>query len=164
MNTVLEAVAVMTAARDQGDKKIDKERKAAIASLMKKASALASKIPSEDAYPEVMEAIKTVQAMSDLSMKLAQQAELLKVAPAATTEAVEAQKELDHTRRNIDAMLKPVSSTMETLEDLLDAAIEMEATYLELQKRLAGMQDSVKKERARLSSVANAINNAAKIA
>jgi hypothetical protein len=163
MSSVLEAVT-LNAVRDNGDTKSDKSRKAALSSLIKRANALSEKMSSEDLYPEVADALRTVQALSEVSLKMTQQSEQLKTAPRATTEAVEAQKALDHTRRNVDAMLKPMESTMETLEHLLDAALEMEETYKSLQAQMATMNDSLKKERVRLASVAQAINNAAKIA
>ena len=164
MKTVVEALTQIEAARDTGDHKGDKARKKMIAGLMKKASALAAKLPSEDAYPEVASALEVLNTLSDVSSRLSQQYDQLKMAPAGSTEAVEAQKDIDHTRRNVDAMLKPMESTMETLENLLDAAMEMEETYRKLQLQLAGMNDSLRREKARLASVAQAMSNAAKIA
>lgn len=164
MTTVLNALAQIEAARDSGDHKGDKVRKRTIAALMKRANQIAAKLPSEDAYPEVASALSVVSSLADVAGKLSQQYDHLKMAPAGSTEAVEAQKDIDHTRRNVDAMLKPMESTMETLENLLDAAMEMEETYRKLQLQLAGMNDSLKREKTRLASVAQAISNAAKIA
>lgn len=163
MTRVVDAVAQLQAARDSGDHKGDKARKRTIAGLTKRAMALSAKLP-EDAYPEVASALKVIYSLADVSTRLSQQYEHLKMAPSGSTEAVEAQKDIDHTRRNVDAMLKPLESTMETLETLLDAAMEMEETYRKLQLQLAGMNDALKRERARLASVAQTISNAAKIA
>ena len=164
MSTVLDAVAQIQAARDTGDHKGDKARKRTLASLVQRASALAVKAQSEDKFPEVTAAVKTVQSLSDVATKLSHQYEILKMAPSGSTEAVEAQKDIDHTRRNVDAMLKPMESTMDTLEHLLDAALEMEETYKKMQLQLAAMNDSLKREQTRLASVAQALSNAAKIA
>lgn len=164
MSTVLDAVTQIQAARDIGDHKGDKARKRALSSLVQRASTLAARVPSDDKFPEVAAAVKTVQSLSDVATKLSHQYEMLKMSPTSSTEAVEAQKDVDHTRRNVDAMLKPMESTMDTLEHLLDAAMEMEDTYKKTQLQLAAMNESLKREHARLASVAQALSNAAKIA
>lgn len=164
MSTVLDAVAQLQAARDTGDNKGDKGRKRLLATLMRKANEVSMKLPSEEKFPEVAEALRVAQALSDVHTKLSQQIDQLRLAPAGSVEAVEAQKDLDQTRRNVDAMLKPMESTMETMDSMLDAAMEMEETYKKMQLQLAAMNDSLKRERARLASVAQALSNAAKIA
>jgi predicted lipoprotein len=164
MSTVLDAVSQLQAARDVGDNKGDKARKRLLSSLLRKANEVAMKLPSEEKFPEVAEALRVAQTLSDVSVKLAQHIDQLRLAPPGSVEAAEAQKDLDQTRRNVDAMLKPMESTMETMDAMLDAAMEMEETYKKMQLQLAAMNDSLKRERARLASVAQALSNAAKIA
>lgn len=164
MASVIDALTQLQAARDSGDHKGDKARKYAVAALVKRAAAMSSKLPSDEAYPEVASALRTLQSMAEVSATLAQQYDQVKMSRAGSTEAVEAQKAIDHTRRNVDAMLKPMESTMDTLEHLLDAALEMEETYRKLQAEIAGMNEALKRERVRLASVAQALTNAAKIA
>jgi predicted lipoprotein len=135
-----------------------------LSSLLRKANEVALKLPSEEKFPEVAEALRVAQTLSDVSVKLAQHIDQLRLAPPGSVEAAEAQKDLDQTRRNVDAMLKPMDSTMETMDAMLDAAMEMEETYKKMQLQLAAMNDSLKRERARLASVAQALSNAAKIA
>lgn len=161
-STVTEAL--LNAARDIGDSKGDKGRKAALSALSKTASHLAGLLPVGEAYPEVKAAIQTVQGLSELSAKLDQMSEALKRAPSATTEAVDAQKVLDRARRNVDAMLPPLQSTVTTMQALVEAAMEMEATYAELSKQMKMVDETLSSEKERLTSVANAVNNAAKLA
>lgn len=166
MTTVLEAVAKLEAAKDIGDARGDKERKSAIAQLVKRASVLSGKLSGveADSFPEVVSALAVVQSLAELSGKLGLLADRLKMAPAASTEAADAQRDLDRMRKNVDSMVRPMDSTMAAMEDLLDAALEMEDTFKKLKDHLALTEEALKHERARLASVAQAVSNAAKIA
>jgi len=164
--TVTDAIAVIKAAKDRGDPKGDKDRKGTLLTLVRKATALQSLLPvsgEDDVYPEVREALTTVTELVDVSSRLDQQAEALKRAPSGTVESDGAQTAIDKSRKNIDSMLVPLEAIVSTLETLVEATMEMEATYKEALDKVVSVKETLAVEKGRLASVARAVQNAAKL-
>lgn len=164
--TVTDAIAVIKAAKDRGDPKGDKDRKGTLLTLVRKATALQSLLPvggEDDVYPEVREALTTVTELVDVSSRLDQQAEALKRAPSGTLESDDAQMAIDKSRKNIDSMLVPLEAIVSTLETLVEATMEMEATYKEALNKVVSVKETLAVEKGRLASVARAVQNAAKL-
>lgn len=157
------AEAVILAAKDRGDVKGDKQRKAAIASLVQRAQKMSAMLPGNDSYPEVREAIEAVQELSALSEKLSTQSEALLRAPTATVEAEEAQRAIDKSRKNMDALLHPLEATVSTLETLLAETIEMERSFRELALKLKTMKETLEAERTRVGMISKSVINTAKM-
>ncbi len=155
----MDKVYVFSGARDIGDAKGDKARKVRLADLVKRATTLLEDL-TPGSFPEVEDAAKTVQEMMDLSISLDDTATKLKDAPAAGSESVAAQKDLDRLRLNLDAMLHPLEVTMASMETLLAASLEMEAQFSSLTSELKTIEESLKREKTRLASTAQAVKNA----
>lgn len=154
--------AKVTAAKDVGDAKQDKLRKATIGDLVKRASKLSEQLPDAN-FPEVEEALKTVQGLMDVMVKMEETTARLKTAPTGSSEAAVAQKTLDKMRSNLDAMLPALGATMTVMEALCLASMEMDQQMSELQEQVKEFDEALKKEKARLASAAQAVKNATQI-
>jgi hypothetical protein len=161
--TPMQAKANVSAAKDIGDPKKDKKRKGAITDLVKRAQALAVS-PAAASFAEVSEAVKTVMTLSDFISRMDVASGRLKAAPAGSSEAVEAQKLIDALRMSADTMIPPLEVTLETLENLVAVAVEMEAQFEALSAQVKAMDEKLKKEKARLAAAASAVQNAVKLA
>jgi hypothetical protein len=155
--------ATVRAAKDIGDAKNDKKRKATITDLVKRATGLAEGTEAAG-FPEVGEAVKTVMALSEFIGRMDTASARLKAAPAGSLESVEAQKLIDALRVSADTMIPPLTATLETLENLVDVASEMEAQFSALSDQVKVMDEKLKKEKARLAAASNAVQNAVKLA
>jgi hypothetical protein len=158
----IQAASKVNAAKDAGDAKGDKARKVALATLVKKASALSDQLPDAD-FPEVEDALKTVQGLMDAVVKMEEISARLKTAPTGSSEAAMAQKGLDKMRSNLDAMLPSLTATVTVLEQLCLASMEMDEQMKGLQEQLKEFEDALKKEKARLAAAALAVKNATQI-
>jgi chromosome segregation ATPase len=151
-----------SAAKDIGDAKGDKSRKRNLRDVVEKAVRLSEEVDLNK-FPEIGEAILAVRELQSTIKALDEVSAQLKLAPQGSQEAVAAQKQLDHVRRNVDVMLGPVGSTMEVLEHLLQAAEEMMGQLAEAEDRMRNITDLLTKERARLASAGQALRNSVSI-
>jgi hypothetical protein len=154
-------MAKITAAKDIGDTKGDKRRRATASALVQRASDLATAVDLSG-YPEVKAAVDSVASLSDTLASLDVLSAKLKNAPAGLI-AVTSQKELDEVRTNLDAMLAPMVSTMSAVEKLLETAAETEVLLSRLQQQAKDTSDKLAREKARLAGAASALANARKI-
>lgn len=157
------AASKVKAAKDIGDPKKDKKRKAEINDLVKRAAKLAETMPAEG-FPEVKEAVSTVTGLADLINRMDMAALRLKAAPSASSEAVEAQKLIDALRMSADTMLPPLTATMETLETLTQVAAELESQFAAMSAQVKALDEKLKREKVRLAAAASAVQNAVKLA
>jgi len=155
--------ASVKAARDSGNSKNDKKRKATITDLVRRASALASGSAAET-FPEVAEAVKTVMALSDFIGKMDTATSRLKAAPTGSEECAAAQELLDVLRANADMMLTPLMATLETMETLVSVASEMETQFAALSTQVKSLDEKLKRHKERLAAAANAVQHAVKLA
>lgn len=155
--------STVKAAKDIGDPKKDKKRKGEINDLVKRATTLAETMPGEG-FSEVKDAVTTVTGLADLINRMDMAALRLKAAPAASSEAVEAQKLIDALRMSADTMLPPLAATMETLETLTQVAAELESQFAAQSAQVKALDEKLKREKARLAAAASAVQNAVKLA
>ncbi len=153
----------INAAKDIGDSKGDRKRKASITDLVKRATMLAE-AHDTSGFPEVGEAVKTVMSLSDFIGRMDTASARLKAAPAGSSESVEAQKLIDSLRVSADTMVPPLMATLDTLETLALAAVEMEDQFEALSAEVKVMDEKLKREKARLAAASNAVQNAVKLA
>lgn len=157
------SLKTVSAAKDAGDAKLDKARRSTLNGLIQKAASLSQQVP-DGAFPEVAEALKTVQSTMELVVKMEEVSARLRASPNGSAEAVDAQKNLDKMRANVDGMLPGLSACMGSMESLLLAAIEMEEQSTSLKESLEAMQTTLDTEKKRLASAAQAVQNLAKTA
>ncbi len=152
----------MVAARDVGDVRGDRERKARLAAIIAKATCLLEEMPS-GAFPEVEDAAKTARGAAELLKQFETTSNALKANPSGTTEAAEAQILLNNMRVSFDAMLTPLEATMNSMVTLMQQSMAIEAKYQELQTQVQLLEESLKREKTRLGAAAQAVKNATQI-
>jgi len=154
--------ASVSAAKDAGDSKNDKKRKATITDLVRRASALAESTP--EGFPEVTKAVKTVMDLSEFIGRMDTATSRLKAAPNGSEECAAAQEVIDALRVNADTMLSPLKATLETMENLIGVASEMEAQFTSLSEQVKALDEKLKRQKERLASAASAVSHAVKLA
>jgi hypothetical protein len=152
----------VVAARDVGDVRGDKERKARNAAVVEKATCLLEDMPS-GSFPEVEEAAETARGVASLLKDFDTTAAALRANTAGTSDAADAQKKLDEMRSSFDAMLAPLEATLTAMVRLVEQSITIEAKYKELQTQAQLLDEALKREKERLAAAASAVKNAAKI-
>lgn len=156
------SAAAVSAQRDAGDSRGDKTRKATLLSFAQTARSLLESVPA-GSLPEVEEAAKSVQASADLSDRLDKAAKRLRKARAGSTEAVEAQRALDLLRSSADAMTPVLDATLQTLLMLTAETLKLEANFQALNDQVRVEEETLKREKARLTAAAQAVKNAVQI-
>lgn len=150
------------AARDAGDAKGDKVRRASLKEIMDLSLALEGMAPA--GYPEVVEALTAAKGLSEVVTKMDMATARLKSAPSASAEALEAQLLIDNLRASVDTLVPPLSATLSTMSTLLEAAMEMERQFGALSTQLKVIEEKLKRDKQRLAAAAKAVNNAVQLA
>ena len=150
------------AARDAGDAKGDKARRASLKEIMDLSLALEGMAPA--GYPEVTEALAAAKGLSEVVTKMDMATARLKSAPSGSAEALEAQLLIDNLRASVDTLIPPLSATLSTMSTLLEAAMEMERQFSGLSTQLKVIEEKLKRDKQRLAAAAKAVNNAVQLA
>jgi hypothetical protein len=151
------------AARDAGDAKGDKARRASLKEIMDLSLALEGMaVPS--GYPEVTEALAAAKGLNEVVTRMDMATARLKSAPGGSTEALEAQLLLDNLRASVDTLLPPLSVTLSTMSTLLEAAMEMERQFSALSVQTKVIEEKLKRDKQRLAAAAQAVRNAVQLA
>ena len=150
------------AARDAGDAKGDKARRASLKEIMDLSLALEGMAPA--GYPEVTEALAAAKGLSEVVTKMDMATARLKSAPSGSAEALVAQLLIDNLRASVDTLIPPLSATLSTMSTLLEAAMEMERQFSGLSTQLKVIEEKLKRDKQRLAAAAKAVNNAVQLA
>ncbi len=150
------------AARDSGDQRGDRERRANVMALVQRANGLLE-ASAGGKYPEAEEAARAVQGVSDLLATMDRLSGQLKAAPAASAEASAAQNALNGVRLSLDAMLVPLEASLISMETLLLATLEIEEQFEALRVKTTNIEANLKEAKARVAAIAAAVKSTAKI-
>ena len=148
----------LVAAKDTGDFRGDKSRRKVIAALVDRTQSLALALDLS-VYPEADKAIAAVKSLNEVSEALDLWSSRLKSAPTTSRDAVEAQKNINSLRQNIDAMLGPVQTLVSTLELLLKSAVELEMAFVNLDNQSKEAQERLNQEKKRVTEIAKSITS-----
>ncbi len=151
---------VVSAAKDAGDAKGDKARTSAMGAMVDRAMELQEAVDLDE-FPEAKAALDAVASLSTIVTKVSDAQQALKNAPSKTEEAIEAQAELDKVRMAVDAMLPPTKATLDALDTLLNASIELEKQFAQIKQQSKAMETQLTEQKDRVSRIAEAVKNAA---
>lgn len=151
---------VVSAAKDNGDNKGDKSRLAGLGDLIDRAQSLQEMVDL-DVFPEAKTALDAVASLSTIVTKVGDAQTALKNAPSKTEEAEEAQAELDKVRSVVDSMIPPVKATLDALETLLRASMELEEQFAGIKRQAAVIEKKCNEQKERISKIAEAVKHAA---
>jgi len=156
------AEGLLSAAKDSGDSKKDKDRATKVQELVAMAETLCENVDLKG-FPEAKAACDAVLSLKDMNTKLTEAQIKLKAAPGNTEEAQQAQETIDALRGNLDTMLPPLEATMKTMETLLMAASALEEQFAMMSEQVKGLEDKLKADKERLAAISKAVEQAAKI-
>lgn len=150
------------AARDAGDAKGDKTRRASLKEITDLSLALEGMaVPG---YPEVTEALAAAKGLNEVITKMDMATARLKAAPSASAEALEAQLLLDNLRASVDTLIPPLSAMLSTMSTLLETAMELERQFNALSSQAKIIEEKLKRDKQRLAAAAKAVSNAVQLA
>ena len=153
----------VSAAKDTGTPKKDKDRTARLGELVSMADSIKEEIDLSG-YPEVKAACDAVLKVKDMVSSIAELQIKLKAAPAGSEEAVQHQESLDALREGVDAMIQPLEATMDAMSSLLLAAVSLDEQFTALSEQVSSMEEKLKTDKDRLSSIAKAVEKSAEVA
>jgi hypothetical protein len=157
MSAIDKAVELLTAAKDIGESKGDRERRKRLLAVVKTAEDICKSSAGE--FEDVLAVCGEVAKLVDTVSRLDEAKKTLATAKNGSEEAVQAQKTLDRVRGTVDTLAPALQATLTTLEKVAINAHKAIADASSLKKALAEASAYADSEKLRLKSAIQAVKN-----